>query len=413
MTGYAVVDLQTTGLEPSMRHRVVEIAVVLVSDDGEVEQSWCTLVNPQRDVGETSFHGIAARDVLDAPIFDDVVPLVLSSLRRRTLVAHNLSFELGFLESELRLSGVPLVMPLQIGVPTMEWFSLLSPRRRRRLVDCCDEVGIVLEHRYSSEHQAAAVAELLGRYIRAVNGPPPWSDALDWSRSYPWPLLTSREAECRLHARNDAVAKQESSWLDRIISGMPSGGEPHVDAYLDVLEMALLDRYLSAHEVESLLTVATNLGLDREAVDVLHHDYLVAMAKVAWQDGIVTNIEREDLAQVAALLGLPVEAVDDALARAEGEGAIGEPTNGFALHPGDSVCFTGSMASPREVLELEASHAGLVVGGLSKRTKLLVAADPDSLSGKAKKARDYGIAIVNESGFRAMLAGVGDGHFDR
>jgi DNA polymerase-3 subunit epsilon len=60
------------------------------------------------------------------------------------------------------------------------------------------------------------------------------------------------------------------------------------------------------------------------------------------------------------------------------------------------------MTVPRDVLEREATSMGLVVGGLTKRTKLLVAADPDSLSGKAKKARDYGVAIVSESGFRTL-----------
>ena len=76
-------------------------------------------------------------------------------------------------------------MPLQVGVPTMEWFSLISGRRRRRLIDCCDEVGIELTRRYSSAHQAAAVAELLCRYLETTAGSPPWADALEWSRAYP------------------------------------------------------------------------------------------------------------------------------------------------------------------------------------------------------------------------------------
>lgn len=402
MSGYAIVDLQTTGLEPSMRHRVVEIGVVLLADAGQIEQSWCTLVNPQRDVGETSLHGITARDVLRAPIFDDLVPRLLRCLRGRTIVAHNLSFELGFLEAELRHSGVPLTMPLQIGVPTMEWFNLISARRRRRLVDCCDEAGITLTRRYSSAHQAAAIAELLRLYIASSDGSPPWADALEWSRTYPWPILTSEDQDCDLLPRDDGGLEAGGSWLDRIIGKMPSGGTAVVDSYLDVLETALIDRYLSAHEIESLLTVAENLGLTRHAADELHHDYLVAMAKVAWLDGVVTAAERADLAQVAAMLGLAATDVDLALEEAI-SAARESSTVTFALRPGDEICFTGSMTSPRDLLELEAISHGLAVGGLTKRTKLLVAADPDSLSGKAKKARDYGTLIVNESGFLSLL----------
>ncbi|MFL6108978.1 MAG: exonuclease domain-containing protein [Marmoricola sp.] len=403
MSGYAVVDVQTTGLEPSMRHRVVEIAIVTLSDSGQPVDYWCTLVNPQRDVGETGLHGVSARDVMKAPIFDDLVPLVLRSVRGRTLVAHNLDFELRFLESELRNSGVPLAMPLQVGVPTMEWFGLLSTRRRRRLVDCCEEVGIELGRRYSSAHQAAAVAELLRRCIEVSSGEPPWGDALAWSREYPWPTMTSTEAECVLMARDDAEQRNEASWLDGIIAKMPTGAEAKVDSYLDVLEMALLDRYLSAHEIDSLLAVASNLGLDRAAVETLHQDYLVAMAKVAWQDGVVTGDERADLMHVASTLGLGEERVDEALAAARSANSDAEVATGFALSTGDAVCFTGSMSCPRELLERDATGHGLVVGGLTKRTKLLVAADPDSLSGKAKKARAYGAVIVNEAGFRSLL----------
>jgi DNA polymerase-3 subunit epsilon len=45
-----------------------------------------------------------------------------------------------------------------------------------------------------------------------------------------------------------------------------------------------------------------------------------------------------------------------------------------------------------------------VVGGLTKRTRLLVAADPDSQSGKAAKARSYGVPAVTEEAFARLLA---------
>ena len=65
-------------------------------------------------------------------------------------------------------------------------------------------------------------------------------------------------------ARGEQKRPGDASWLDRMIGKMPSGGDRAVDSYLDVLEMALLDRYLSAHESESLLAVAATRGLDRE-----------------------------------------------------------------------------------------------------------------------------------------------------
>lgn len=54
--GYTVIDVETTRLSPKAGDRVVEIAVVYVSDAGDVQDCWSTLVNPHRDVGPTRIH---------------------------------------------------------------------------------------------------------------------------------------------------------------------------------------------------------------------------------------------------------------------------------------------------------------------------------------------------------------------
>lgn len=72
----------------------------------------------------------------------------------------------------------------------------------------------------------------------------------------------------------------------------------------------------------------------------------------------------------------------------------------FAMEPGDIVVLTGDMSVPCAVWEERAAHAGLAVGkNVTKKTKLLIAADPDSLSGKATKARQYGIPVITEAAF--------------
>ncbi|WP_346135032.1 BRCT domain-containing protein [Lentzea roselyniae] len=68
------------------------------------------------------------------------------------------------------------------------------------------------------------------------------------------------------------------------------------------------------------------------------------------------------------------------------------------------MVLTGEMREPREVWESRALSAGLSVkGGVTKKTALVIAADPDSLSGKADKARSYGIPIVSEDMFAGLL----------
>src|SRR5688572_2147864 len=97
---YAVLDTETTGLSPQLQHRVIELAVVLVDEQGNVESEWSTLLNPNRDLGPQHIHGIRAGEVLNAPCFGDVAGFLAEMLRGRVLVAHNLRFDRLFLDAE-------------------------------------------------------------------------------------------------------------------------------------------------------------------------------------------------------------------------------------------------------------------------------------------------------------------------
>ncbi len=120
----------------------------------------------------------------------------------------------------------------------------------------------------------------------------------------------------------------------------------------------------------------------------------------------MTAGERDDLDAVAHVLDLDPAEVDAALAGSDGV-CCGEGTR-FRLDPGDMVVFTWEMSVPRPVWEKRAVAAGLVPrSGVTKKVKLVVAADPDSLSGKARMAADYGIPIVTEEAFAAMLQRLG------
>ena len=101
--GFAVVDLETTGL--SNLDRIVEIGVVLLRPDLTVEGTWETLIQPERDIPNSYIHKITATDVVAAPLFCDVAPYLGSLLNGRTLVAHNASFEHRFLTNEFARAG--------------------------------------------------------------------------------------------------------------------------------------------------------------------------------------------------------------------------------------------------------------------------------------------------------------------
>ncbi|KQW45958.1 hypothetical protein ASC77_18790 [Nocardioides sp. Root1257] len=401
MSGYTCIDFETTGLFPTRHDRVLEVGVVFVDDDGKVEGEWSTLVNPGRDVGPTSIHGISAREVLKDPTFADLAPLLLQSVAGRTVVAHNAPFDARFLRVELARCGYSWTGPDIPALCTMELAGRYVRSSSRKLSDCCRAARLDVAGEHEALADARAVAALLGHVMAATYAPPPWSTLVNESRGYGWPVCDSA-AMPEFVVRSGNAPVREKFWLDRIVAGMPRHSDSRVDSYLEVLESALLDRYLSAHEEEALIETANHFGLDRTRLDSIHRDYLTSMSAVALEDGVVTKAELADLEIVARLLGLSRDEVAISLDAAKA--AASRPVAAaFQLQPGDQICLTGQMTYPRETIESMIAERGLAAGGLTKRTRLLVAADPDSQSGKAAKARTYGVPILNESALFGLL----------
>src|SRR5262245_32202972 len=89
MHGYAVIDVETTGLRVGRHDRVIEVGVVELDAVGSVVGEWGTLINPVRDLGPASLHGIRAADVRCAPPFERVAGKLAGMLAGRVVVAHN------------------------------------------------------------------------------------------------------------------------------------------------------------------------------------------------------------------------------------------------------------------------------------------------------------------------------------
>jgi DNA polymerase III subunit epsilon len=274
---------------------------------------------------------------------------------------------------------------------------------RRSLASCCESAGVSHTDAHSALHDARACANLFAYFIQATPRPEPWAELLAQVLRLTWPTLPRgvRRAVSR------GMAAPAKSFLARMIDRLPRVNQPpQADDYLALLDRALLDRYLSASEQDALLELAGELRLTFADTMELHRAYLVSLAEAAWQDGVVTEAERRDLLAVAELLGLSRQDVDIALETTKGRQGSMRPGQ-FRLAPGDFVAFTGQMCNPREDWEARATRAGLRVHTVTRRTRLLVAADPDSLSGKAGTARKYGIPIVTEEAFERLLVQVG------
>ncbi|MDM8084884.1 exonuclease domain-containing protein [Cellulomonas cellasea] len=424
MSGYAVVDVETTGLFPGGHDRIVEIAVVQVSPGGEVEESWATLVNPQRDLGPQHIHGIRASDVLTAPTFAQIAGTLSALLVGRVFVAHNASFDRRFVQHEFGALGHDVPLVAETTLCTMEWSSRLLPHAPRSLAGCCATAGITLTDAHEALADATATAALLRHYLHKAGMPsgargrsllgssmmwqPPWAGTVELAKTALWPRIPATDIAC---VRRGSAAERQTPFLARLVDHLPRTAETwECEQYLALVDRALLDRVVSVREQEGLARASVELGIDRPTALQLHRAYLDSLARTAWADGVVTDDEVEDLCAVATLLSLSADDVDRALSSASA-GPVVPGTDAeyiapaqFRLRVGDLVVFTGDMVEPRDTWVGRASRAGVVAHpSVTKKVTLVVAADPDSLSGKARKAADYGIPIVTEHAFSGLL----------
>jgi DNA polymerase-3 subunit epsilon len=404
LQGFAVVDVETTGLYSST-DRVVEIAVVHVSCDGQITAEFSTLINPRRDIGPTRIHGIKAADVLSAPTFAQAAGTLWQLLGGRVLVAHNVPFDARFLEAEFNRCGVS--MPPPPLMCTMQLASYYLPNLPgRSLASCCAAASITSPQWHTALDDARAAALLLAGYRAAHRQlPGSWTLALDQAARASW-IPAPGYAEFRPLTRiqqERAVGAQRPPLAD-LVARLPRGATGEMDSYLAVLDRVLEDRVIDDDEVAELSALAAELGLTRDGAVRAHRDYLQHVATAAWRDRVITDLEHADLLEVARLLGIPA---DDALAIL-GQAQDASPPSGnlwqTGLEPGARVVLTGDMSTGKDELKARAAKSGLrVTSAVSGKTALLVAADPWSQSGKAQAARQLGVRIVTEQVFRYYL----------
>src|SRR5215472_2417640 len=286
--GFAVVDLETTGLYPST-DRVVEVGIVHLNAEAEITGQFCTLINPGRDVGPTRLHGITATDVRDAPAFAAAAATIWQLLTGRVLVAHNATFDTLFLGAEFYRCGVRLPPPPVMC--TMQLASYyLSDLPARALPACCAAAGITLSQHHSALDDAQAAAGLFARYRAAHRQlPDSWAQALINAAQAQW-LPSPRQSQFRPITRQQQTLRRASQRppLADLVDRLPRGDSGDIDTYLGVLDRVLEDRIISADELLNLSGLAAELGLKYDTAQHAHRQYLQHVAAAAWADGRVT-----------------------------------------------------------------------------------------------------------------------------
>ena len=163
--GYAVVDVETTGGQYEAGHRITEVAVVEVRG-GAVVDAFHTLVHPGRRVHPATVRltGITNDMLIEAPAFDEVAEEVFRRIAGRVFVAHNASFDWGWVRAQLgdALGDVPEVRRLC----TISLTRRLVPELHRRNLDAlADFFEIPIHERHRAYGDALATARILLRLL--------------------------------------------------------------------------------------------------------------------------------------------------------------------------------------------------------------------------------------------------------
>ncbi|MFZ2489644.1 MAG: helicase C-terminal domain-containing protein [Anaerolineae bacterium] len=152
---YVALDLETTGLDPK-RDAIIEIGCAKLRD-GEIIDQWSTLVNPRRKLHFviTQLTGIADRDLIGQPTIQEVLNPLARFIGDAAIVAHNASFDLGF----VRAAGLSFANPV---LDTFEVASIVLPGRSSySLGALAAGFNIDLTHAHRAGDDARATALLL------------------------------------------------------------------------------------------------------------------------------------------------------------------------------------------------------------------------------------------------------------
>ncbi|WP_101844065.1 ATP-dependent DNA helicase DinG [Halobacillus sp. Marseille-P3879] len=161
MAQFAIVDLETTGNASSKQDRIIEIGVVII-DGKKVIKEFNSLVYPEREIPPfiSSLTGIDNEDVIGAPLFSEIAEEVYQLFYDTYIVAHNVEFDLGFLNSELIECGFPpLGNPI---IDTVELARILLPTSTSfKLGHLAEQLQLGHERPHRALSDAQVTGELL------------------------------------------------------------------------------------------------------------------------------------------------------------------------------------------------------------------------------------------------------------
>ena len=163
-------DVETTGLEISEGHRIIEVGAVEILDREITNTEFQRYIQPNRKVGDSvNIHGITDKFLINKPQFNQISDELLSFIEGATLIIHNAPFDLGFLNNELKIIGIKeTIEDICTIIDTLDLSKQQRPGTMHNLDALCRRFGIDTSAR--TRHGALLDAQILTKVYLAMTG---------------------------------------------------------------------------------------------------------------------------------------------------------------------------------------------------------------------------------------------------
>ncbi|MFC0359277.1 3'-5' exonuclease [Kytococcus schroeteri] len=391
-TVFAVLDVETTGTDPAT-HRIVEVAVVLVTGRGAVVDEFATLVAAPGGVKDsTRFHGITDADLQDAPTWRQVWPELSALLEGAVMVAHNLPFDLGFLTAETR--RIKGRMPNMLAVCTLESAQEQLNGQAFSLTSLHKTVsGGWRNDGHSALGDARATRDLLMWLLH--EGPVPLrltKPVPVWQGADATPATPVKIRPVERWVRDLRVVV--NSVPDSPRSRMTDVGADARTEFTDELREALSDGRLFSDELEMLAARALGLRASKQE--------LLGLIEPVWSETMASRAGRsqtEDkrVRRTATQLGLDGVVQVPEVAEAEDAGPYARILTDWR------VAFVGDSTELEELRGLALAHGVREAKRVTETVRVTVLDPGAQENRKVERSRELGIDVVDPAAFRPML----------
>ena len=199
-----VLDTETTGLEPDLGHRIIEIGCIEMLGRSLTKKTFHHYVHPERDIepGAQAVHGISLEDLVGKPKFADIADELIAFISGANIVIHNAPFDVGFLNAEFRRLGKPPVHELAQITDSLPMARAQFPGKKNSLDALCDRLGV--DNSGRTFHGALLDAQLLAEvYLGLTRGQESLSIGLESGTSALQKIARKNIAVKVLHASEE------------------------------------------------------------------------------------------------------------------------------------------------------------------------------------------------------------------